>query len=224
MKSGTPPGAGWLISKPCAAPGAARAASEPLPVGLPIELLESRLLLSRVGSIVDAGDSFFNYTSQKQDALLRVTDQVTVGFLPSSSRRRARLEAALVTESGPLAGYQVTQRLNETSILLERTARGPAPDLEALQSRTATFPNLKFLSPTFVRPDGSRTAAFDQLYVDLRDDADAKSVFAKGFATLKPAIGTNAFYVTLRRGGGPDIFRVAAKLWRSPFVTAVEPG
>jgi hypothetical protein len=192
-------------------------------VRLPMESLENRVLLSRVGAIVDAGDSFFNYTSRTQDALLRVTDQVTVGFFPSSGRRRGRLEAALVAGSGPLAGYQITQRLNETSILLERTARGPAPTLEALHSRTDTFPNLKFVSPTFFRQDGARTAAFDQLYVDLRDDADAKAVFAKGFATLKPAIGTNAYYVTVRRGGGPDVFRVAAKLRRSPFVTAVEP-
>jgi hypothetical protein len=223
MKSGIPPTVAWFVSRLRGTPSGARASLEPLPARLPIESLESRLLLSRVGAIVDAGDSFFNYTSQKQDALLRVTDQVTVGFFPSSDRRRARLEAALVNGSGPLAGYQVAQRLNETSILLERTARGRAPMLEPLLAGAAEFPNLKFLAPTFIREDGARTAAFDQLYVDLRDDADPYAVFAKGFATLKPAIGTNAFYVTVRRGGGPDVFRVAAKLRRSPLVTAVEP-
>ena len=59
--------------------------------------------------------------------------------------------------------------------------------------------------------------------VDLRDDVDPAQFFAKGYTDVKSAIGINAFYVTLRRGGGLDVLRVAAKLRTSPLVQAAEP-
>ena len=187
------------------------------------EGLECRLLLSKVGPVVDAGDSYFNYTNQVQESLYRATDRVTVGFFPSSTRRRARLDSALSADTGPLAGYRVVKRLTDTSVMLERTARGPAPSLDTLQARASGFPNIKYLSPTFFYSDWTRTAFYDQIYVDLRDDVDAAQFFAKGYADVKPAIGINAFYVTLRRGGGLDVLRVAAKLRTSPLVQAAEP-
>ena len=187
------------------------------------EGLECRLLLSKVGPVVDAGDSYFNYTNQAQESLYRATDRVTVGFFPSSTRRRARLESALTADTGPLAGYRILNRLTETSVVLQRTARGPAPGLDKLQARIAGFPNLKYLSPTFFYSDWSRTEIYDQIYVDLRDDVDPAQFFAKGYADVVPATGVNAFNVTLRRGGGLDVLRVAAKLRMSALVQVAEP-
>ena len=100
---------------------------------------------------------------------------------------------------------------------------GPAPSLDKLQARISGFPNLKYLSPTFFYSDWTRTAFYDQIYVDLRDDVDPAQFFAKGYAEVKPAIGINAFYVTLRRGGGLEVLRVAAKLRMSALVQVAEP-
>jgi hypothetical protein len=197
------------------------------PAGTPkrtlCEGLECRLLLSKVGAIVDAGDSYFNYTNQAQESLYRATDRVTVGLFPSSARRRSRLESALTADTGPLVGYRILKQLTDTSVILERTARGPAPSLDKLQARISGFPNLKYLSPTFFYSDWTRTEIYDQIYVDLRADVDPAQFFAKGYAEVIPATGVNAFNVTLRRGGGLDVLRVAAKLRMSPLVQVAEP-
>ena len=187
------------------------------------EGLECRMLLSKVGPVVDAGDSYFNYTNQAQESLYRATDRVVVGFFPSSARRRTRLETALTTSSGPLAGYRIVKHLTDTSIILERTARGPAPSLGKLQARITGFPILKYLSPTFFYSDWTRTDIYDQIYVDLRPDVDPVQFFAKGYAKVEPATGVNAFNVTLRRGGGLDVLRVAAKLRNNSLVQVAEP-
>ena len=188
------------------------------------ESLEDRFLLSMVGQVVDAGDSYYDYTNQREESLYRVTDRVVVGFFASSKARRARLEAALTASTGPLAGYKKIKDINDSSILLDRTARGPAAALSVLQNRISGFPNLKYFAPSFLyAADGARTAFYDEIYVDLRDDVDPAVAFARGYAKVVRATGVNAYNVTLRRGGGFDALRAAAELRTSPLVQAAEP-
>src|SRR4051812_30770085 len=95
-----------------------------------LEALESRMLLSKVGPLVDAGDQRWLYSLSQSQHLLRATDMVLVGFQPSSDARLRRLTGALAAEIGALAGYQVIQSYQDpgvTSVLFQRTARGPAP-------------------------------------------------------------------------------------------------
>ena len=49
------------------------------------EPLEGRVLLSKTGPLVDAGDTRWLYGLNQAEKLLRATDQVIVGFQPSSA-------------------------------------------------------------------------------------------------------------------------------------------
>ena len=190
------------------------------------EGLECRLLLSKVGPLLDAGDQRWLYSLNQSQHLLRATDMVLVGLEPSSATRIRRLTGALTAETGALAGYQVVQSYEdpgETSVLFQRTARGPAPSLDLLQSRIAGFPGLKHLSPTFFSlPDWKRLIVFDRVYVDLHDGVDPAVVFRKGFQSGWEPAGMNAFYATLKHGGAIDALRVAATLRSRSFVDGAD--
>jgi hypothetical protein len=186
------------------------------------EPLEGRVLLSKVGPVVDAGDSRWLYSLNRPESLLRATDIVLVGFEPSSARRAHRLSGALTAKTGALAGYHVLQAFDVTSVLFERTARGPAPALESLQQKVAGFPAVKHLSPTFFNlPDWQRIVVFDSVYVHLKTGLDAGAFFARGFNSFEAA-GVDAFYAQLRRGGAIDALRVAGKLRLSADVVGTD--
>jgi hypothetical protein len=192
------------------------------------EGLESRVMLSRVRPI-DAGEVYWDTFNRVNVPLLRATDEVVLGLSPSSARRMRRLTAAIVSEKGALAGYQLTQKLNQTTFIFRRTARGFAPDYDILARKVQGFPTLKYLSPSYIQLDQNgrndgRIVATDEIDVDLRDDVDPAAFFARGYSGYRPApLGTNAYIATLRHGGGIDAVRVSSTLMMHRLVEYAVP-
>jgi hypothetical protein len=187
------------------------------------EPLESRVLLSKTGPLVDAGDVRWLYSLNRPEHLLRATDEVVVGFEPSGARRVHRLGAALTAKGAALDGYVVLQAFDVTSVVFRRVARGSPPTLDVLGGKIAGFPAVKHLSPTFLNvTDHKRLIVFDTVYVDLRAGVDAAKVFAEGYAGYTPSVGDNAFSVKLERGGAIDALRTAERLRTKSFVEGTD--
>lgn len=186
------------------------------------ESLEQRMLLSKVGPLVNAGDESWNEYASVSQNLVRASDMVVVGFEPSSARRIRRLIAALTEKSGALAGYQVRQTLDSSTVLFKRTARGPAPGMEVLQERMLGVPAIRHLSPTFFTlPDWRRMVALDSLYVQFKTEVSPTAVLGKAFRQDWAAAGGNGFQVRLKHGGAVETLRTANLLRSNPHVHRV---
>lgn len=186
------------------------------------ESLEERMLLSKVGPLVNAGDESWNEYASVSQNLVRASDIVVVGFEPSSARRIRRLSAALTEKSGALAGYQVRQTLDSGTVLFKRTARGPAPGMEVLQEKMVGVPAIRHLSPTFFTlPDWRRIVALDSLYVQFKTEVSPTAVLGKAFRQDWAATGGNGFVVRLKQGGAVESLRAATRLRSNPKVNRV---
>lgn len=188
-----------------------------------VEAMEGRVLLSAAAPRVDAGD--FYWYQGRPLKLLRATDEVVLGLLPTSARRARRLTTGVVADGGALQGYWLKQQLTPTSYLYARSSRLAAPGYRNLLRRAAGLPALKYLAPTFytsTAPSASREAITDHLDVKLQDGVDPAQIFDGNVLTYAPGIA-GSFDGTLTGGGGIDVLTVAVALHDNPGITFAEP-
>jgi hypothetical protein len=192
--------------------------------GATVEAMEARVLLSGTAPRVDAGD-FYWYQGQRLK-LLRATDEIVLGLLPTSARRARRLTAAVTADGGALQGYWLKQQLTPTSYLYARSSRLATPGYRNLLRRAGGFPALKYLAPTFYTstdPSASREAIADYLDVKFNVGADAAKTFNKrDFSDYAPGSG-GSFVAQLATDGGIGLLAVAAALHGDPSITFAEP-
>ena len=190
------------------------------------EFLENRVMLSGTPRPrVDAGD-FYYYFDQKVP-LLRATDEVVVGLLPTSAKRARRLSAALTADGGPLQGYYLIQTLKTNNYLFKRSSRLAAPGYRRLLNRIEGLPALKYLGPTFFSTAANTPArlwATDEVTVKLIDPSTASQIFipANGYSDFRAGV-LRSVIATLADGGGLAALRAANAFHGMSSVAHAEP-
>jgi hypothetical protein len=153
--------------------------------------------------------------------LLRATDQVVLGLLPTSARRAARLVTAITSDSGALRGYSLFQTLTPTNFLLKRSAGLAAPGFRKLERKIGNFPAFKYLAPTFFAAGTSRASVVDQVSVKLLPGVTPEQVFGSEYSGWELVGGR--YEAKLARGGALEALKAAAVLHDNPLIKDVDP-
>ena len=170
--------------------------------------------------LVDAGD--FYRSEGRNVPLLRVARELVVRLDPATD---AESFARNVTSSeGPLAGFERTALVDETTIRFEDSSGRDVPGA-AIFDRLRGTAGVVWAAPVFFSDEsGTRLYVTDEIVVALRAGTDPAQLFGKDFTSYRRLPGTPDQYIaTVGAGAGVPALAAANRLDSSPGVAWASP-
>ena len=171
-------------------------------------------------SLFDAGD--FYGTEGRQVRLLRVAGELVVRLAPATD---AEAFARRVTSrEGPLAGFERTAMLDESTIRFESPAKRGVPS-EEIFDRVRGIGEVVWAAPVFFIDEiDTRLYVTDEIVVALRAGTDPARIFGEDFTSYRRLSGTpDQFIATVRAGAGVHALDAANRLASSAGVAWASP-
>ena len=175
---------------------------------------------TQVPDLVDAGD-FYRYEGRNV-RLFRVAGELVVRLTPGTDAEAFVREAT--RGQGPLAGFERTAMLDETTIRFRDRSRRDVPG-EEIFGRVRGTGGVVWAAPVFfVDESHTRVYVTDEIVVALSAGVDPAQIFGEDFTGYRRLPGTPDQYVaTVEAGAGAPALAAANRLDSSPGVAWASP-